>query len=247
MYCSKCGEKLADNAKFCAKCGTVNSPEKQKENKKEETPQREETPQKEEVPKETPAENAVVSPNRKKNSGGKIIGLGCLGVVVIVIGLSIWGFIVARNWYQDEIENNPNFWEEMFNEETDKNIDDDTDTSLNNTTTTPSIKPEKVVTNYINNTLGMLPNSNVDYDAAKKYLSSNLKQQIDTPGFVPLSYCIQDGPTSVNIGTAEISGNTAIVTVGAEYGGNMKDMWDFNLKISDDDWVIASIDCLAVN
>ena len=79
-----------------------------------------------------------------------------------------------------------------------ENLNSMGNTSITKQTVTNN-DPGIVVSNYMQNTLGTIPNAKIDYESAKKYLSSSLKKQFKTPAFVPQSYCIQDGPNNVKI------------------------------------------------
>jgi len=105
-----------------------------------------------------------------------------------------------------------------------------------------SVKPSKVVEIYMKSTLGTLPDSKIDYDLAKEYLAPELKERFDEPGFIPLSYCIQDGPNDVRIDSEEISDSSAKVRVSAEYG-EWQDMWEFGLVVREGEWKIKEINC----
>ena len=238
MYCSKCGAQIPDTAKFCAKCG---APASQKQNTTgANTPNPQPT-----APVQTVVENqvqAAVSPvEKKKSKAGWYVGIGCLVILLAIIGLSVWGIIYVKNKVQEEIENNPNF-----------NLNQ---ASLNSTGNTGAAKqavsnndPKIVVSSYMQNTLGSIPNAKVDYESAKKYLSSGLKKQFKTPAFVPQSYCIQDGPDNVKIDSSKINGDEAVVKISGSYGGTWTKMWDFKLKKdSKNNWEITKIKCLSVN
>jgi len=109
--------------------------------------------------------------------------------------------------------------------------------------------PTEVVEIYMKHTLGSIPNSNIDYDKAKKYLSSELKKKFTDSMFVPTSYCIQDGPTDVKIISDEVDASSISIVVSALYGSEWKNMWKFSLspdKASDSNyWLIKEIECLS--
>ena len=107
--------------------------------------------------------------------------------------------------------------------------------------------PPEVVKAYMKNTLGTIPGAEVDYDKAKQYLSDELNKEFTSPMFVPTSYCIQDGPDDVKIHEEEMGPSAVNVKVSAEYGGEMQEMWNFELKPSEkdgQDWEISKIECL---
>lgn len=106
--------------------------------------------------------------------------------------------------------------------------------------------PSEVVEEYMKLTLGSIPKASVNYDAAKKYLSDELKAQFTNPMFVPASYCIQDGPDDVRIISDEIAASSIKVVVEGQYGGAWQKMWQFSL-IPDKpnmSWLIREIKCL---
>lgn len=108
--------------------------------------------------------------------------------------------------------------------------------------------PIEVVEIYMIHTLGTIPGAEIDYDKAKKYLTDGLKQQFTNPMFVPASYCIQDGPTDVKIISDGLNASSISVVVGALYGSEWLNMWEFFLvpdDISEDNhWLIEEIKCL---
>ena len=111
--------------------------------------------------------------------------------------------------------------------------------------------PSEVVEIYMQHTLGTIPDAKIDYDEARKYLADELKQQFANPMFVPTSYCIQDGPTDVKIISDEIKASSISVVVGALYGNEWQDMWEFLLvpdKANENNhWLIKEIKCLNYN
>jgi len=106
--------------------------------------------------------------------------------------------------------------------------------------------PAELVQMYMEHTLGMIPNAQIDYDEAKTYLTDDLKAQFTDNSFVPLSYCIQDGPEDVKIVSDEIApGGSVRVAVDANYGGTWKSLWAFYV-VPDGNygWLIEKIECL---
>ncbi len=109
----------------------------------------------------------------------------------------------------------------------------------------PSASPSEAVDIYTKCTLGSIsscPDSDNPYSVAKQYLVSGLQEELNTPGFIPMSYCIQDGPSEVRIDSEKISNNIAEVIVSAKYGEWQK-MWKFKLIIEQREWRIAEIIC----
>jgi len=122
----------------------------------------------------------------------------------------------------------------------------------NGTTPEPSPEPsesstemaKETVASYMKHTLGTLSDSEIDYDKAKEYMTSDLAEEFTTPMFIPVSYCIQDGPEAVDMLSAEESGDEIVVKVKGLYGKDWSDMWDFTLAEVDDEWLIDEITCL---
>ena len=102
--------------------------------------------------------------------------------------------------------------------------------------------PSEVVNLYMKSTLGTLPDSNIDYDLAKQQMTSEFREQFTNPSFIPLSYCIQDGPEKVRIDSENISNDTARVRVSGFYT-EWQDMWEFGLVIQESEWKIKDIIC----
>jgi hypothetical protein len=96
--------------------------------------------------------------------------------------------------------------------------------------------PKEVAASYANLTLMTFP-----ADAqAKKYLAPELQAKFDAPGFVPQSYGIQDTPSSITVGEAVASGNTATVKVTGQFG-QTQEAWEFTLGNFNDEWKISKI------
>ena len=105
----------------------------------------------------------------------------------------------------------------------------------------------KNVEDYMKLTLGSIPGANVDYERAKQYLTPGLAAQFTTPMFIPASYCIQDGPTDVQVTTVTFNEeyNWVNVIVEGAYGGGWIEMWDFTVvPVEGDNWMINMITCL---
>lgn len=105
-------------------------------------------------------------------------------------------------------------------------------------------QPTVIVENYLKATLGTIPEAQIDYETAKKYLTSDLAAKFDNLGFVPLSYCIQDGPQNVRIKSEESSGDKAAVKVEASWGDEWTERWEFVLIKESGQWKINQINCL---
>jgi len=104
-----------------------------------------------------------------------------------------------------------------------------------------------VVTAYMNHTLGTLPTAQIDYEKAKALLVSDLAHDFQSAAFIPVSYCMQEGPAQVRIVSAEFAdlNNWIEVEVEGQYGKTWQSMWRFHV-ISDDNggWLINEIECL---
>lgn len=96
--------------------------------------------------------------------------------------------------------------------------------------------PKEVVEKYANYTLMTFP---ADIQA-KKYLAPNLQSKFDTSGFVPQSYGIQDTPSSISVGEADISGNKATVRATGQFG-QTQIIWEFAVSQFNNEWRITKI------
>lgn len=117
--------------------------------------------------------------------------------------------------------------------------------SPTNTSTSPSAESaSQVIENYLKYTLGGIPGAEINYDAAKNYLGVELKEEFKDASFVPLSFCIQDGPSDVKIQSVNTSGNVSEIKVSAKYGNDWLEMWQFSLISGAGSWKIKEIRCL---
>lgn len=236
MFCSKCGTQISDGAKFCPKCGTGAPQNQAQGNTITASPQ----PAAPVPPPAGQTQTAAPAGEKKKSKTGLYFGIGCLVILLIVIGLSVWGFIYLKDKVQEEIKNNPE-----LNQIKDT-IDSAKDGSLNQGVS--GSEPKQTVASYMQNTLGTIPGAIIDYETAKTYLTPTYKKKFQTPVFVPQSYCIQNGPDDVKIDSSNISGDEAVVRVSSMYGSTWTEMWDFTLKKDKNgNWLISKIDCLAVS
>lgn len=116
------------------------------------------------------------------------------------------------------------------------------------TGSTKKYPPNEVVRLYTHHTLGTLINANIDYDAARKYLTPELKAQFTDNLFILRSYCIQDGPTNVQMIKEESTASSASVVVSAFYDTEWQKMWKFSLVRNEGEtggyWRIKEITCL---
>ncbi len=110
--------------------------------------------------------------------------------------------------------------------------------------------PTEVVGFYLYSTLGSLEGAEIDYDKAKEYLTPELKQEFIDPMFIPVSYCIQDGPDEVKIHKGQLMADSINVKVSALYGEEWSEIWEFILvsdeENPDSDWLISKIVCLNI-
>lgn len=111
----------------------------------------------------------------------------------------------------------------------------------------PTEEINSVVETYMKHTLGTIFRAEVDYEKAKKFLTPDLEVQFVAPMFVPVSYCIQNGPSNVRITSTEFdsASNWTNVVVEGKYGENWNQMWNFVVvEVEGDDWMINKIECL---
>ncbi len=104
----------------------------------------------------------------------------------------------------------------------------------------------ETVDTYMKLTLGSIPGANLDYERAKQYLTPGLAAQFTTPMFIPASYCIQDGPSDVQVTsvTFDDERNMANVSVEGAYMGGWQKMWDFTVvPVEGGHWLIHMIKC----
>ena len=104
------------------------------------------------------------------------------------------------------------------------------------------VAPKEIANLYMKSTLGTLSDSNIDYDLAKQQMTSEFRKQFTNPSFIPMSYCIQDGPEKVRIDSENISNDTAKVRVSGFYT-EWQDMWEFSLIKQEGEWKIEKISC----
>lgn len=110
------------------------------------------------------------------------------------------------------------------------------------------ISATEVVEDYLLLTLGTLPDANVDYDAAKELLTPDKASEFVNPTFIPMSYCIQDGPDEVSVGPAEFveNYNWFVVSVKARWGmDEWEKMWEFQVvPVEGGEYMINDIMCV---
>lgn len=101
-----------------------------------------------------------------------------------------------------------------------------------------------VIDAYLKATLGTIPGANVDYEKAKTYLTPELAVQFQDDSFIPLSYCIQDGPSETIIRSVKFLNGNAAAEVEGKYGQDRLRMWGFGIIKIDGQWKIKEIECL---
>ena len=114
-------------------------------------------------------------------------------------------------------------------------------TSPSKTATPVSVaeeSPKTVVENFLNTTLGTLPGANVNYDLARTYMAEDFKALHLGEGWVPQLYGIQDGPSSVNFISENITSDTATVRFDPSWG-EMSLAWAFTLEKQNNKWLIS--------
>jgi hypothetical protein len=104
--------------------------------------------------------------------------------------------------------------------------------------------PTAVVDEFLRVTLGTVPGATVDYDRARVLMTVAYAAEFDSPAFVPLTYGIQDGPTSYEIAAEEISGSTATVVVLGYWEADLGRQWRFVLEEEAGLWRVANIEVL---
>lgn len=105
----------------------------------------------------------------------------------------------------------------------------------------PAAQPAAVVEAFVLATLGTLPGAELDEAKARSLMTAAYAPQFDTPGFIPLTYGIQDGPTSYQIAGEAVSGEAATVEVVGYWGESADRRWDFSLEQEEGHWRIAGI------
>lgn len=163
-------------------------------------------------------------------------------VIVIVVILLVLGLVGCGvyYWWKNAQENSP-----VQTTTTQTSAQTQTSTTASTTPTTQvSESPDQIVLKYIKYTLGGIPGATIDYNAAKNLVSYELAQQLSDSSFVPLSYCIQNGPDDVKVSLDSNSGTVAYVTASANYGGTWDKMWEFEVVNGSNGWKIKYIKCL---
>ena len=99
---------------------------------------------------------------------------------------------------------------------------------------------------YMDATLGTLPSALVDYDLAQAYSTAEWAAQFVDTSFVPLSYCIQNGPDNVRINSeaSTVENEFETLRIQTDYGSGYQDTWDFTMEIEDGEWKVAGITCV---
>lgn len=112
-------------------------------------------------------------------------------------------------------------------------------------TTTPSETfqnletPQEIVENFMHYSIGTLPSATLNFDAARLYLSDDLKLKYSFDNtFAADFYGYQEGPDFVEITAENINGNYASVTANA-FWREMGLGWAFNLEKTNNQWLIV--------
>lgn len=260
--CSKCGTEIIDGNNFCSRCGN------KAETQKNEQPQQKQTQNESQPQLATPSSSATAS--KKKMSTGSKVLIGCLisFVVVSILG-GVLAYVLVKKGIdvaQDEIKKAEEEWsdemeglkelEEKSNEikKDAEKLKDDTESGLSKTPSTetkkeePDQKASEVVKEFMACTLGTIswkcPSENKD-SIARDHLTISMRADYNNEGFVPVTYCIQNGPDDVKIFSETESSGFSYVTVSAKYGTDgFTPFWNFTLIQQDNEWKIKDITCL---
>jgi hypothetical protein len=104
--------------------------------------------------------------------------------------------------------------------------------------------PTAVVDAFVRLTLGTVPGASVDYDRARALMTVAYAAEFQSSEFVPLTYGIQEGPTSYEIAAEEVSASTANVLVLGYWGADLGRQWRFALQEEAGLWRVADIEVL---
>lgn len=142
---------------------------------------------------------------------------------------------------EDELEKN-------LEEESKTNTNEENSSAAEEESTKPSQKASKVVEEFMSCTLGTIPqkcSSDNKDEVAKKHLTLEMRTDYNSSGFIPTTYCIQEGPNDVRIDSEYEDGGFAYVMVSAKYGSDdFQPFWNFILVVQDGEWKIKEIQCL---
>lgn len=112
------------------------------------------------------------------------------------------------------------------------------------------LNPTEAAANFLNCTFiaGLCPEERQSEQIAQHYLSPELMGKWNQSSFIPLTFCIQQGPDFVKISKEKIENNQASVTIAAMWGfestNPYNDKWQLDLEIIDGEWKITEIKCL---
>lgn len=201
-------------------------------------------------PPATPGPAAPPPPQSGGQSKWWIWLIVAIVVVGIIIGLVWWVSSATRNAV---LEGGETFKKEMDKVATSVTATA-TPTATPRSTPTPTPTPTPVplsgadtaVANFLNMTLGTLPTSNLNYDAAWAMLAPDLQAMYPDSSMLPMLLCIQDGPSDVSVDVYDSAGGMATVDVQANYGGTWMDMWQFELQEVGGEWQIVAVSCLNI-
>lgn len=103
------------------------------------------------------------------------------------------------------------------------------------------MQPKEVIAKFMKHTLGSLPDSEINYEIAKTYMTDDYRAEFDNPMFVPIAYGMQDGPDKVDFVSEEIDGDNAQVIYLGYWGSDNQMYWKFELKKQVGNWKLNFI------
>ncbi len=196
-------------------------------------------------PPATPGPAAPPPPQPGGQSKWWIWLIVAIVVIGVIVGLVWWVSSATRNAV---LEGGEKLQEEIATSVTATATPKKSATATPTPTPTPTPVltegPDEVVTDFLNMSLGTLPTSNLNLDAAWQMLSPDLRSLYPDSSYLPLLLCIQDGPSDVSVSEATYS-DLAYVDVQANYGGTWINMWQFELDEINGEWKIVAIRCLS--
>jgi len=99
--------------------------------------------------------------------------------------------------------------------------------------------PVDITEQFMLDTLGTLPGSEINYAKAKLLASKSLQAKWTSDSFIPLFYGIQDGPDTFEVISQTTTGDESIVLVDVKWGEMML-RWAFTLIYEDGGWKVDS-------
>jgi len=159
-------------------------------------------------------------------------GPGLIGISSIDIGNSSEAKVVVKGRYEE--------WQEMWEFKlmsTEKGnwlIDEINCLHI-------QMSPQEVTKEFILSTLGTLPEAEINYELARSLMTSSYTEEFDSPAFIPNAYGIQEGPTSVEFESEDITGEEAEVIVIGHWGEDLQMHWKFEMKQEQGEWKVNFI------